>query len=196
MRIRLLLLSLIAALPLGEVLAEEDRSSALLARQGALSDPSLPIRESAFSFSSLPLSQREGEEEAQEKGSEEETKLSEPRFTGNKIHQYLGLASLFFGAATIPLIPDDESEGNDSLHSQVAVTAYALGMAAIVTGFMYHSDDIFEFGATDPDNRHMTLGIIGTLGYLGAIANAPKKVHAVAGAVGLISMSVAVWLTW
>jgi len=123
--------------------------------------------------------------------------FEEPRFTRNKLHQYLGLASLALAIGTIPTRPDDESEGPDSLHSKLAVGAYAFGAAAVATGFMYHSEDILNgFGVMDPDNLHMGLGFLGTLGYMVAVANAPESTHAAAGIVGLVSMGIAIGLTW
>ncbi|MBI1195401.1 MAG: hypothetical protein GC138_06120 [Gammaproteobacteria bacterium] len=134
---------------------------------------------------------------------------SEPMFTGNKLHKYLGIGSLLLAGLTAMTAPDSEGgtsgqapSGKD-LHQSLAYGATALGVGAVATGFAYHFDDIhMENGITDVDNLHMILGLLGTAGYAAAVADRPKSPnwssgsHSTYGIVGAVSMAVAIKLEW
>ncbi len=133
----------------------------------------------------------------------------EPWLTGNKAHKYMGLGSLLLAGLTVLTSPDDDNEGvvtpatassestDDSLHQGLANGALALGVGAVVSGLIYHLDDIrWENGITDPDNLHMLLGLLGVTGYAVAVANGGEGGHAAAGIVGGLSMIGAIKLEW
>lgn len=126
-----------------------------------------------------------------------------PVFTRNKLHQYLGISSLLLGGLAAITAPDEEEdnfsggEDNEGVHHNVAVSATALGIAAVATGFLFHHEDIgLENGLTDPDNLHMGLGLLGVAGYAGAVASAPEDGHGAAGLFGGLSMLLAIKMTW
>lgn len=134
---------------------------------------------------------------------------SEPMFTGNKLHKYLGIGSLLLAGMTALTAPDSEGSSSGQapsgkdLHQALAYGATALGVGAVATGFAYHFDDIhMENGFTDPDNLHMMLGLLGTAGYAAAVADRPKSPtwssgsHSTYGIVGAVSMAVAIKLEW
>lgn len=115
-------------------------------------------------------------------------------FTRNKVHQYFGLGSL--GLATLALLAPKEDD-NDGIHHQLAEGAAYLGAGAVATGLVFHFDDFhFSDGFRDPDNLHALLGALGTLGYFGALEEAPDDVHATYGTAGIASMAVAIKMTW
>ncbi len=133
-----------------------------------------------------------------------------PWLTGNELHKYLGLGSLLLGGLTMLSAgaaeggEGDEGGGENSyggtgydIHRTLALSATALGLGAVATGFLFHGDDIgLESGLTDPDNLHMSLGLLGTLGYVSAVSAAPGESHAGSGTVGGLSMLVAVKIAW
>ncbi len=133
-----------------------------------------------------------------------DAEFSPPLFSANKLHQYLGIGSLLFAGMAALTPPDDDedesggsSNGNDGFHHNAAVTAAALGGLAVVTGFLFHHDDIGpRYGIGDPDNLHMLLGLAGTLGYVAAVSAAPDESHAAAGILGLASMALAIKIEW
>ncbi len=143
----------------------------------------------------------------QQKGEGERRK---PWVTGNELHKYLGLGSLLVGGLTMLSAggaeggEGDEGGGENNyggtgydIHRTLALSATALGLGAVATGFLFHGDDIgLENGLTDPDNLHMSLGLLGTLGYVSAVSAAPGESHAGSGTVGGISMLVAVKIAW
>jgi len=130
-------------------------------------------------------------------------------FTANKAHEYMGLGSLILAGLTVVTAPDGEGSANGQapsgkdLHQALAYGATALGVGAVTTGFIYHLDDIhWDNGITDPDNLHMLLGLLGTAGYLAAVADRPKSPdyssgsHATYGIIGAVSMIGAIKLEW
>lgn len=121
-------------------------------------------------------------------------------FTANKAHQYLGIGSIAAAAATVlapkPAVDPVTNEAESSAHETLAKTAAGLGVAAVVTGLLFHWDDFdLSDGIGDPDNLHATLTTLGTLGYLAAVSEAPDN-HAGFGAAGAIAMAVGIKLNW
>jgi len=120
-------------------------------------------------------------------------KYEERFFTLNNSHKYLGLGSL--GLATLAIL-SPKQDGN-SAHHQFAIGAAILGVSAVATGFAFHLNDIvLSKGFKDPDNLHMALGVLGSLGYVLAVNGAPDSMHATYGTVGIASMLFAIKLTW
>jgi len=122
--------------------------------------------------------------------------------SGKRIHQYLGLGSFAFAIAAAAAAPETEgaippSPSKKRTHKALGITAAALGGAAIANGFYVHGDDFnLDNGWTDPDNLHVLMTVLGTLGYAAAIATNGKGAHAAAGAGGAALMGVGIFLEW
>ena len=118
-------------------------------------------------------------------------------FTWNKWHQYLGLGAV--AAGVVAGVSGATIGGDSKLHKIAGVTGTALAGAAVVSGFLLHWDDInLDFGLKDPDNLHILLGLTGAALYGSAIKSNDKTapIHAVAGALGTITMISAIYITW
>ena len=116
--------------------------------------------------------------------------------TANKIHKYLGIGSLTlaFLAAIVPKPPKDNLDQGS--HKDLAEGAAFLGGAAVATGLIFHSDDIFNYGASDPDNLHATYATLGVVGFALAVSGAPKAQHVGYGALGAVLMTIGIKYTW
>ena len=124
-------------------------------------------------------------------GSVAQEPFKERMITANKIHKYLGIGSL--GAAALTLIAPKEEDG---AHEALGRTAAALGTAAVITGLTFHWDDIkLSNGFSDPDNLHMALTTLGTLGFLAAVSEAPEP-HGGVGGLGAVSMAIGIKMVW
>jgi hypothetical protein len=113
-----------------------------------------------------------------------------PWYGQNKVHKYLGLASL--GAAAITMLSPKKEGGP---HEFFANASAALGGAAVATGAYAHWSDL-DFTWKDPDSKHALFGVLGTLGFVLAVAQGGEGGHAGAGALGAISMITAIKYTW
>lgn len=122
----------------------------------------------------------------------EKPAYEERLFTANNLHKYLGIGSIAAAAGTV-ITPKEE----DGAHEALARTAAGLGVAAVVTGLLFHWDDFdLSDGAGDPDNLHVMLTTLGTLGYLAAVSEAPEEGHAGFGGVGAIAMAIGIKMNW
>lgn len=122
-----------------------------------------------------------------------ETPAKDRIFTTNKLHQYLGIGSIALAGLTI-LAP---KEDGDSLHHELGQGAAVLGGAAVASGLIFHWEDFdLRKGFRDPDNLHMLLTTLGTLGYALAVSDAPESDHAAYGAIGAASMLMGIKLVW
>jgi len=111
--------------------------------------------------------------------------------TANKLHKYLGIGSL--GAAILTGISPKEEDGP---HEAFGKTAAALGIGAVITGLLFHWEDIdLSNGFSDPDNLHLALTTLGTLGMASAVSEAPAG-HAGPGVGGAISMAIGIKMIW
>jgi len=129
-------------------------------------------------------------------GIKDKPAFNEDWLTANKIHKYLGIGSITLAllAAIVPKPPKDKpDEGN---HKALAEGAAVLGGAAVATGLMFHSDDIFNYGASDPDNLHATYATLGAVGFLLAVSDAPQAQHVGYGMLGAILMTIGIKYTW
>jgi len=125
------------------------------------------------------------------KGKSEPDAYKERMITANKLHKYLGIGSI--GAAVLTGLSPKEENG---AHEAFGKTAAALGVGAIITGAIFHWEDIdLSNGTGDPDNIHLALTTLGTLGFLSAVSEAPKP-HAGAGVAGAISMAIGIKMVW
>lgn len=143
----------------------------------ASNDTNMPAESAAFANNGKP---------------DQGTAFETPLFSGNKVHQYLGLGAL--GLLALAIVSPKEEDGP---HEYFATGSAVLGAAAATSGLIYHWDDFdFDDGLSDPDNLHMMLGSAGTLLMLAAISQAPEGGHAGLGIVGGVAMGVAVKMTW
>ena len=155
-----------------------------------------------------PLQASAAEQDGYQKMDVPEATFSEPMFTGNKMHMYLGLGSLIAAGVTGMTAPSSEgttvatrTNAKNTTHAYAATAAAALGGAAVVSGLLLHFDDL-ETDIMDPDTLHMVLTVLGTAGYVYAISKAPKTTgtgtngHAAAGIAGAALMATGIALEW
>lgn len=131
--------------------------------------------------------------------------FEESMFTADKLHGYLGGASLLAALVAGATAPDNENPAmigqpaSKGVHHYAGITAAALGGAAVISGFLQHSDDLTP-DFLDPDTAHMLLGVLGTAAYVYAVSKGPKKFgmgtgnHAAAGMAGAGLMATAIYL--
>ena len=122
--------------------------------------------------------------------------FKEDWLTANKMHKYLGIGSLSLAllAAIAPKPPKDKPD--DGNHKALAEGAAVLGGAAVATGLMFHYDDIFDYGASDPDNLHATYATLGAIGFAMAVSDAPAAQHVGYGVLGAVLMGIGIKYTW
>lgn len=122
--------------------------------------------------------------------------FEEDWLTANKIHKYLGIGSITLAvlAALVPKPPKDNTDQGN--HKDLAEGAALLGGAAVATGLMFHYDDIFNYGASDPDNLHATYATLGAIGFALAVSDAPEAQHVGYGALGAVLMTIGIKYTW
>ena len=122
--------------------------------------------------------------------------FEEDWLTANKIHKYLGIGSITLAllAAIVPKPPKDNTDQGS--HKDLAEGAALLGGAAVATGLMFHSDDIFNYGASDPDNLHATYSTLGAIGFALAVSDAPQAQHVGYGMLGAVLMTIGIKYTW
>jgi hypothetical protein len=131
--------------------------------------------------------------------------------TGNKAHQYLGLATIAGAVltgmaapgethcdASTPTCPQRETDGT---HAKLAQATVALAAATVATGLISHWDDFhLEDGLTDPDNLHALLGTVGMLTMAFAVSQADDPYdsndHAGKAIAGAVLMAAAIKITW
>jgi len=113
-------------------------------------------------------------------------------FTSNKIHKYLGIGSL--GAAVLTGLSPKEEDGP---HEAFGKASGALGIAALITGLIFHYDELsFSGGFDDPDNLHALFAGLGAIGLATAASEGPESGHGGIGSVGGIAMAYGVKYTW
>lgn len=132
-------------------------------------------------------------------------------FSGGKMHQYLGLATVGAAAATFlthfhpcegPNCGQQPPRKTHGLHANLGRATALLAAATVASGVMAHWDDFhMEDGISDPDNLHVLLGVTGAAMMAYAINKSarssvtPTK-HAPLAELGALSMIVAIKLTW
>ncbi|MBL4606997.1 MAG: hypothetical protein JKY01_04120 [Pseudomonadales bacterium] len=158
---------------------------------GAESIFDLSIPESVFPIVAMGDNQGDSESfKAFNVKEHEEFKV--PMFTGNKVHQYLGIGALAL-VALAAVSPKEE----DGAHEYFATGSAILASAAVTTGLVYHWDDVdLSDGLSDPDNLHRMLAGLGALAMVAAVAQAPDGGHAGLGAIGGLAMGAAIKITW
>lgn len=165
-------------------------------------DPDLNISPVISMEESIQLAQADAEANGGYEASDPRVSKEKSLFTGKRFHQYLGFGSLAFAIAAAAAAPETEgavrpSQSRINTHRALGITAAALGGAAIANGFYVHGDDFnLDNGWLDPDNMHVLLAILGTAGYVAALATNGKGAHAAAGASGAALMGLGIALEW
>lgn len=135
------------------------------------------------------------------------SEFAPPFISASKAHQYLGIGTIAFAALTAMTHPS-VCDGNgcpardvNGTHATFARTTLAMAAATIATGFYAHWHDIsLEEGISDPDSLHVLLAGTGALllayaANLSANSSTPVN-HAGIAEAGVLSMIIAVKLTW
>jgi len=137
------------------------------------------------------------------------TGFKPPWMSGRKAHQYLGLSTVALAGLTMLAAPDD-AEGasqtaprqtSGTTHTRLARATAAMAVATVMTGLIYHWDDIhWEDPFTDPDKMHARLAAAGALMMLYAVnksahSSVPTS-HSGVAELGAVAMLVAIKLTW
>lgn len=134
-----------------------------------------------------------------------------PMFTGSKIHQYLGIATVAAAAATFvthfhpcegPACGPQPPRQTNGTHAKFGKATALLAAATVASGLISHWDDFHkEDGISDPDNLHVLLGAAGAAAMIYAInksanSSTTPTSHAALAELGALSMVVAIKLTW
>jgi hypothetical protein len=124
-----------------------------------------------------------------------------PWLTGNTIHEYLGLTTLGVALATALTAPGDQGNKTPNVngtHAQLGRATRALALATVVTGLIFHWDDLhlFDDGLKDPDTQHWLLAGAGALILANAVSKAPNRSHSGQAEAGALAMLVGVKLVW
>ncbi len=138
-----------------------------------------------------------------------------PMFSGDKLHQYLGLTTIVLAGLTAITAPSsDGCEANcptvpapaaprqtNGTHAQLGKAAGAMAIATVVSGLIDHWDDFhLEDGWSDPDNLHVLLATSGALAMAYAVNKSANSTtptsHAGVAELGAVAMVVAIKLTW
>jgi hypothetical protein len=133
-----------------------------------------------------------------------------PLFTGSKVHQYLGIATVAAAAGTFlthfhpcegPNCGAQPPRKTSGLHANMGRATAILAVATVASGLVSHWDDFHaEDGIRDPDNQHVVLGIAGAVLMAYAINKSARSTvptsHAVVAELGALTMVTAIKLTW
>lgn len=133
-----------------------------------------------------------------------------PMFTGSKVHQYLGIATVAAAAATFithfhpcegPNCGPQPPRQTNGTHAKLGKATALLAAATVASGLITHWDDFHkEDGISDPDNLHVLLGVTGAALMAYAINKSANSTvptsHSGMAELGALSMIVAIKLTW
>ena len=139
-----------------------------------------------------------------------QTEYESPLFTGNKMHQYLGIATVAAAAGTFlthfhpcegPNCGAQPPRKTNGLHANMGRATALLALATVASGVISHWDDFHaEDGFTDPDNMHVMLGVTGAALMAYAINKSARSTvptsHAAIAELGALTMVTAIKLTW
>lgn len=188
-------------------------ASGMAHAQDAALDLSLPVATKAAHSIILAANEAPSNLPASVTNSSPKAEFEPAFFTADKLHQYMGFATLALvaGAALSP--PNNGCEANclpagpqparqtNGTHAKLAKAAAAMAAFTVTDGLLTHWDDFhLEDGFSDPDNLHVMLGTVGAAMMLYAVnksANSKVPVsHAGIAELGGVAMAVAVKLTW
>lgn len=133
-----------------------------------------------------------------------------PLFTGSKVHQYLGIATIAAAAGTFlthfhpceaPNCGPQPPRKTNGPHANLGKATAILALATVASGVISHWDDFHaEDGIKDPDNQHVLLGVTGAVLMAYAINKSARSTvptsHAAVAELGAITMVTAIKLTW
>ncbi|MCK9201826.1 MAG: hypothetical protein M0P59_01555 [Gallionella sp.] len=133
-----------------------------------------------------------------------------PLFTGSKVHQYLGIATVAAAAGTFlthfhpceaPNCGAQPPRKTNGLHANMGKATALLALATVASGVISHWDDFHtEDGISDPDNQHVLLGVTGAVLMAYAINKSARSTvptnHAAVAELGALTMVTAIKLTW
>ena len=133
-----------------------------------------------------------------------------PLFTGSKVHQYLGIATVAAAAGTFlthfhpcegPNCGAQPPRKTSGLHANMGRATAILAVATVASGLISHWDDFHaEDGIRDPDNQHVVLGVTGAALMAYAINKSARSTvptsHAAIAELGALTMVTAIKLTW
>lgn len=133
-----------------------------------------------------------------------------PLFTGSKVHQYLGIATVAAAAGTFlthfhpceaPNCGPQPPRKTHGTHANLGRATAILALATVASGVISHWDDFHaEDGIKDPDNMHVMLGVTGAALMAYAINRSARSTvptsHAAVAELGAIGMVTAIKLTW
>lgn len=142
--------------------------------------------------------------------SSQQAEFEPPLFSGSKVHQYLGIATIAAAAGTFlthfhpcegPNCGPQAPRRTHGLHANLGRATAALALSTVATGLVSHWDDFHvEDGIRDPDNLHVLLGATGAVLMTYAIAKSARSTvptsHAPVAELGALSMITAIKLTW
>jgi hypothetical protein len=131
-------------------------------------------------------------------------------FSGSKVHQYLGIATVGAAAATFlthfhpctgPNCGQPSPRQTHGTHANLGKATAVLAAATVISGLVSHWDDFAtEDGLSDPDNLHVLLGASGAAMMAYAINKSMNSTtpvnHAALAELGALSMIIAIKLTW
>jgi len=131
-------------------------------------------------------------------------------FTGSKVHQYLGIATVAAAAGTFlthfhpcegPNCGAQPPRKTNGLHANMGKATALLALATVASGVISHWDDFHtEDGISDPDNQHVLLGVTGAVLMAYAINKSTRSTvptnHAAIAELGALTMVTAIKLTW
>src|SRR5665811_2587290 len=142
------------------------------------------------------------------------TDFKPPLMSGRKAHQYLGLGTVALAGLTMLAAPGEGCDHNcppasqqpprqtsGTTHTRLARATAAMAIATVMTGLIYHWDDIhWEDAFTDPDKMHARLAAAGALLMLYAVEKSAHSTvptsHAGVAELGAAAMVVAIKMTW
>ncbi len=138
------------------------------------------------------------------------TEFEPDMFSGAKMHQYLGIATVAAAAATFathfhpcegPACGPQPPRKTHGLHANLGRATALLAIATVATGLLYHWDDFdMADGLSDRDNQHVLLAATGAALMAYAINKSARSTvptsHAGLAELGALGMVVAIKLTW
>lgn len=139
-----------------------------------------------------------------------QSEYESPLFTGSKMHQYLGIATVAAAAGTFlthfhpcegPNCGAQPPRKTSGLHANMGRATAILAVATVASGLISHWDDFHaEDGISDPDNLHVMLGVTGAALMAYAINKSARSTvptsHALVAELGAVTMVTAIKLTW